>query len=63
MKVSIEFEVEDVEAAARELEAKGHHLLHPPRLEPWKQTVARLVSPEGLLLGLSHTPWLRGEGG
>jgi hypothetical protein len=57
-QATIEFEVADVEAAASELEAKGHRLLHPAKVEPWKQTVARLVSPEGLLVGLSYTPWL-----
>jgi catechol 2,3-dioxygenase-like lactoylglutathione lyase family enzyme len=58
----IEFDVEDIEAAAEELRAKGYRLLHGPRIEPWGQTVARLLSPEGLLVGLSITPWMR-EGG
>lgn len=62
-QATIEFEVEDVAAAAEELAAKGHRLLHPARLEPWGQTVARLLGPEGLLVGLSHTPWLREGGG
>jgi hypothetical protein len=26
---------------------------------PWGQTLARLLSPEGLLVGLAHTPWMR----
>src|SRR3954471_19710670 len=37
-EASLEFEFEappDVTAAADELEASGHALLHPPRLEPW----------------------------
>ena len=45
-QVSIEFEVADrdaLDAAAAELAAAGHDLLHPPREEPWGQTVARLV--------------------
>lgn len=59
----IEFEVEDVAAAASELEAQGHRLLVGPRLEPWGQTTARVLSPEGLLVGLTYTPWFRqGEG-
>ena len=41
----IEFEVRDL--AARD--------------EPWGQTVTRLLSPEGLLAGLTVTPWLRAE--
>ena len=53
----IEFEVADVDAAAKELEAKGYELLHPAKVEPWKQTIARLISPEGLIVGLSYTPW------
>jgi hypothetical protein len=57
-QATIEFEVADVAAAAAELEGKGHRLLHPARTEPWKQIVARLLSPEGLLVGLSYTPWL-----
>jgi catechol 2,3-dioxygenase-like lactoylglutathione lyase family enzyme len=60
---SIEFEVADVEAvvaAAQEIAAKGFQLLHEARTEPWGQTVARLLSPEGLIIGLSYTPALRG---
>ena len=62
-QASIEFEVqspEAVDAAARELEAAGHSLLHPARLEPWGQTVARLLSPEHLIVGISYAPWLHG---
>lgn len=54
---TIEFEVADVASAAAELEARGYRLLHPARTEPWGQTVARLMSPEGLLVGLSFAPW------
>ncbi len=56
-QANLEFEVADVEAAAKELEAKGLQLLHPPRTEPWKQTIARLISPEGLIVGVCYTPW------
>ena len=58
-QVSIEFEVADVasvRAASDELEAAGHTLLHPPREEPWGQTVARLLSNEGSIVGISFTP-------
>ena len=55
----LEFDVEDVAAAAAELEAGGHRLLVSPKTEPWGQTVARLLSPEGLLVGVTHTPWMR----
>ena len=33
-------------------------LLKPPTTEPWGQTVARLLSPEGLLVGVTFTPWM-----
>ena len=59
-QASIEFEVADptaVEAAARELEAAGHELLHDARVEPWGQTVARLLSPEHVIVGISYAPW------
>lgn len=57
-QATIEFEVVDVEAAADELLELGHTLLHGARTEPWGQTIARLLGPEGLLIGLCHTPWL-----
>jgi catechol 2,3-dioxygenase-like lactoylglutathione lyase family enzyme len=59
----IELDVESAEAvaeAARELVAKGHRLLRDVRTEEWKQTTARLQSPEGLLVGISFTPWMHG---
>ena len=60
-QVSIEFEVGDLDAlaaASEELAAGGHQLLHPPREEPWVQTVARLLSPEGAVVGISFAPML-----
>lgn len=59
----IEFDVESpeaVEAAVAELESAGHRLLHSPRLEPWGQTTSHLLSPEGLLVGVTYTPWMHG---
>lgn len=53
---TIEFEVADVAAAAAELEAKGHTLIHGSRTEPWGQTIARLLSADGLLVGVTNTP-------
>jgi len=58
-QVSIEFDVADVagvQAAADELVAAGHQLLHPVRQEPWGQTVVRLLSPEGAIVGISYVP-------
>ena len=60
-QASIEFEVENEAAvgqAARELEDSGYELLHGARLEPWRQTVARMLSHEGAILGISFAPWL-----
>ena len=57
-QATIEFEVPDVQAAADELVAGGHQLVHDTRTEPWGQVIARLLGPEGLLIGVCHTPWL-----
>jgi catechol 2,3-dioxygenase-like lactoylglutathione lyase family enzyme len=58
---TIEFELSDVEsvqAAVEEMKKQGQVFVHDARLEPWGQTVARFMSPEGLLIGLSYAPWL-----
>ena len=63
-QVSIEFDVPDAAAvgpATRELEEAGYELLHQPREEPWGQTVVRLQSPEGAIVGISYTPVLHQE--
>ena len=62
-QASIEFEVADAEAVTaggEELRAAGYELLHPARQEPWGQTVARMLSPEGLIIGISYAPALHG---
>ena len=63
-QASIEFEVEDAEAvsaAGSELERAGYELLPPARTEPWGQTVARLLTEDGLIVGVSYAPSLHGE--
>lgn len=55
----LEFDVESVEAATAELESKGYRMLIKNKKEPWGQTVSRFIGPEGLLVGLTHTPWMR----
>ena len=58
-QVSVEFDVADadrVQGAADELAAAGYELLHLARQEPWGQTVARLQSPEGAIVGISYVP-------
>jgi catechol 2,3-dioxygenase-like lactoylglutathione lyase family enzyme len=49
---------EDVAPAAAEMAARGYRLLVEPKVEPWGQTVARLLSPEGILVGIVYTPWM-----
>jgi catechol 2,3-dioxygenase-like lactoylglutathione lyase family enzyme len=60
-QANLEFDVESpeaVEAAARELTAAGYPLLVGPKKETWGQTVVRLLSPEGLLVSITYTPWM-----
>ena len=49
---------DEVADAQRELENNGHTLLRATTTEEWGQTTARLMSPEGLLVGISYTPWM-----
>jgi catechol 2,3-dioxygenase-like lactoylglutathione lyase family enzyme len=58
-QASIEFEVKDADAVAAagdELQGAGYELLHPARTEPWGQTVARLLTGDGLIVGISYAP-------
>ena len=60
-QATIEFELSDIESvqtAVDEMKANGQRFVHDVRMEPWGQTVARFISPEGLLIGLSYAPWL-----
>jgi len=57
----LEFDVENVEKATAELESRGYRMLIKNRKEPWGQTVTRFLSPEGLLVGITFTPWMRKE--
>ncbi|MFC8921164.1 VOC family protein [Cellulosimicrobium sp. NPDC057127] len=55
----LELEVSSPEAVAdavRELRAAGQEVLRDAHEEPWGQTVARLLSPEGILVGISYLP-------
>jgi catechol 2,3-dioxygenase-like lactoylglutathione lyase family enzyme len=63
-QASIEFEVRDVEAvgeAGVELQGAGFELLHPARMEPWGQTVTRLLTNDGLIVGISYIPSFHDE--
>jgi catechol 2,3-dioxygenase-like lactoylglutathione lyase family enzyme len=55
----LEFDVDDVATATAELEGQGHHMLVRNKQEPWGQTVSRFLDPDGLLVGLTFTPWMR----
>lgn len=57
----LEFDVENVERATTELESRGYRMLVKNKKEPWGQTVSRFLAPEGLLVGITFTPWLREE--
>jgi hypothetical protein len=55
----LEFDVDNVETATAEMEARGYPMLVRIRKEPWGQTVSRCLTPEGILLGLTFTPSMR----
>lgn len=64
-QASIEVEVasaDEVEAAGEELQQDGFELLHPARTEPWGQTVARLLTSDGLIVGVSYAPAFHEQG-
>ncbi|MFD9663622.1 hypothetical protein ACFWAY_18670 [Rhodococcus sp. NPDC059968] len=52
-------DADSVQVAAEELVQKGFALIHGAPIQPWGQTVARLQSPEGLIIGLSYAPALQ----
>lgn len=59
----IEIDVDSADAvgsAVEELASAGHRVLRGATLEPWGQTTSRLLSPEGLLVGVTYTPWMHG---
>ena len=55
----LEFDVEDIDSATKELKKLGYKLLVSVRKEPWGQVVSRFLSPEGILVAVTHTPGLR----
>jgi catechol 2,3-dioxygenase-like lactoylglutathione lyase family enzyme len=63
-QASIEFEVADedeVAAAGEELRRAGFELVHSARTEPWGQTVARVLTTDGLIVGISYAPAFHDE--
>ena len=57
----LEMDVADIEIATVILEQAGYRLLTRLQKEPWGQTVTRFLSPEGILMAVTHTPFLRDE--
>ncbi len=55
----LEFEVDDLRSASEAMSGNGYHLLIDGRVMPYGQTVSRFLSPEGIIIGLTITPWLR----
>lgn len=61
LQVSIEFDVANAAAvvpAAQGLEQAGYALHGARRGKPWGQTVARLQSPQGAIVGIAYAPGL-----
>jgi catechol 2,3-dioxygenase-like lactoylglutathione lyase family enzyme len=57
----LEFDVDapsDVAAAVDELAGRGYRVLRDAHEEPWGQTTSRVLSPEGMLVGVTYTPWM-----
>src|SRR3979411_3466054 len=52
----IQFDVANIENATLELTSQDYELLVATRKEAWGQVVTRLLGPEGLLVGITHTP-------
>jgi hypothetical protein len=57
----LEFDVESVDKATAELQSQGYRMLIRNKKEPWGQIVSRFISPEGLLVGVTFTPLMRGQ--
>jgi hypothetical protein len=57
----LEFEVESVDRSTAELASMGYRMLIKNKKEPWGQTVSRFLDADGLLVGLTFTPWMRDQ--
>lgn len=58
-KAWLEFDVDDVESATEELKQKGWKMLLENREEPWGQRVSRFLDPDGVLVAVTYSPWMR----
>jgi hypothetical protein len=52
----MEFEVDDIDGATKELEERGYDLLVRAREQPWGQVLTRLLAPGGLMVSVVHNP-------
>jgi hypothetical protein len=57
----LELDVDSLEKATTALEARGYRMRVKNKKEPRGQSVRRLSSPEGRLLGMTFTPSMRDE--
>jgi len=57
----LEFDVDSVNKATVELQSQGYRMLVKNKKEPWGQIVSRFISQEGLLVGITFTPSMRGR--
>lgn len=55
----LEFDVVNVERATEIVESQGYQMLLKNKKEPWGQIVSRFIDPEGILVGITFTPWMR----
>ncbi|MGH8210681.1 MAG: VOC family protein [Steroidobacteraceae bacterium] len=56
----LEFDVENVESTTADLERQGYRMLIKNKKEPWGQIVSRFLDPNGVLVGITFTPSMRG---
>ena len=56
---TLEFEVDDVDAAAKTVAEAGLDVVQPPHMEPWGQKTTRAFALGGALVGFAETPWGR----
>jgi hypothetical protein len=57
----LEFDVDNVERATAQLESRGYRMLIKNKKEPWGQIVSRFLDAQGILVGITFTPWMRKE--
>jgi catechol 2,3-dioxygenase-like lactoylglutathione lyase family enzyme len=56
---TLEFEVDELDQTANQIDASQCVLVQPPHEEPWGQKTCRVIAPGGGLLGFAVTPWAR----